>query len=544
MSLAAALRFAGAAGAAAIVCGCDVEGQVGETDPCGLCDDWLVAYYKLDETGGERLADASGNGHHGAARGAVALGPGRYSNAVILDGAGWIEIPHDPALDLSSFTLSAWIRPARLEGTAGIIAKGTAGSHTYYLGTSDTSLELGWSQGAVAFRGGALDVGVWTHVAATVDTGGTARLFVGGQQVQTSVATSLPAAGATPLGLGRMDEGDGSTMFRGALDEVRIYSKAFDKDNVPALGGPAANVPPVFTKLLQKTPPNPLVGKPVTFEVNVSDADRDPLGYSWSFGDGPGTSTSTPKVVHVFNAADTYVARVSVSDGHHPPVWSNPIPVVVGGSTTTIVLGLLAYWQFESAPGGVVMDQSGHMHDAQINEGATIVGGGFLRNAVHLDGATGSARVAAADDLTLAGELTIAAWIRPERLGPYGILRKEAPGAPGTDELMFGVEEDRLQIATGSNPASRFLAGHIEVQSSQHVAVTISRDWQVTLYIKGQSVGFTRGLVPVSARAGLVELGRLAAQDTQFVGLLDDVRIYDYALSPREVEQLTYPGPG
>jgi len=73
------------------------------------------------------------------------------------------------------------------------------------------------------------------------------------------------------------------------------------------------NSAPVFSSPATATPNPALTGDPVAFSALASDANGQKLTYAWSFGDG--TTASTASATHVYAAAGTYTATVSVSDG-------------------------------------------------------------------------------------------------------------------------------------------------------------------------------------------------------------------------------------
>jgi hypothetical protein len=106
--------------------------------------------------------------------------------AMQFSGKGFLEIQHDPRLDLlDGFTLDAWICPGELPAGGGrIIDKCTAGTGDGW--TFDTfpgnDLRLITRHGAVNHKAG-LAPGTWVHVAASHDPVGELRLYVNGQQV-------------------------------------------------------------------------------------------------------------------------------------------------------------------------------------------------------------------------------------------------------------------------------------------------------------------------------------------------------------------------
>ena len=120
----------------------------------------------------------------------VDAGEGLSAKALRLDGRGFLEIPHDKALDcLGGVTLEAWIRPQRLPPAgARILDKSPVGVATAYL--LDTypgdSLRL-ITRDPHLIHGAKLPLGAWTHVAATCDTAtGRQALYIDGHLAATS----------------------------------------------------------------------------------------------------------------------------------------------------------------------------------------------------------------------------------------------------------------------------------------------------------------------------------------------------------------------
>jgi hypothetical protein len=88
-----------------------------------------------------------------------------------------------------------------------------------------------------------------------------------------------------------------------------------DKDWVLVLSvSSSGNHPPVITTPASATPATAKIGQLVSFSVSASDADNDPLTYSWVFGDGSSATGSTTS--HAYAIAGNFTATVTVSDGH------------------------------------------------------------------------------------------------------------------------------------------------------------------------------------------------------------------------------------
>lgn len=91
--------------------------------------------------------------------------------------------------------------------------------------------------------------------------------------------------------------------------------------------GAGGNSPP--TAIANGSPTAGAAPLAVTFSSNGTfDADGDPLGYSWNFGDGQGSTAANPS--HTYTAVGEYAAVLSVDDGQGH-VSRDTVRVIVSG---------------------------------------------------------------------------------------------------------------------------------------------------------------------------------------------------------------------
>ena len=222
----------------------------------------LVAHWKFDEGSGDIAHDSSGSGHDGTLMGDTQWMPGIIGGALAFDGysdqannttdpgnINWVSV--DP-FDVfgSGITMAAWIRPDGFDITdARIVTKQKTWSSidiwwmlsTYTDGTAlrmrlktddgggDGGTTTMWSDT------GYLEVGVWSHVAATYD-GSMMRLYHNGIEIMSTnktgtIQTDPTAAVAicnSPLG----DPGGLRATFHGLLDDLRIYDSALGEQEL------------------------------------------------------------------------------------------------------------------------------------------------------------------------------------------------------------------------------------------------------------------------------------------------------------------------
>jgi hypothetical protein len=192
----------------------------------------LVAAFGFDESGGNRVLDASGNDNHGTLSNADRTARGKFGGALSFNGqSSLVRVADSASLALADgMTLAAWVYP-ETQGSSrpSIITKEMGGRFAYALhagnreGKPTSTLVIGSSDRSLV-GGASLPLRAWTHLAATYD-GTTRMLFVNGVQVRKGAASGSLAASSGPLRIGGNKVMQGQ-FFKGLIDEVRIYDRA------------------------------------------------------------------------------------------------------------------------------------------------------------------------------------------------------------------------------------------------------------------------------------------------------------------------------
>jgi hypothetical protein len=220
-----------------------------------------IAYLRFDETAGARAEDEIGL-HPGAltntatrdASGAIAIMregemlpvPPDGEMPMIEDG-GSIRFASDDAsvrvmsmnelAGASALTFEAWIRPDSAESPGPIVELNDMVDFGPHLWSHDRGDEL-WvnfvaedgTQFTIGSNEGAVSVEAWHHVAASFD-GTTARLFLDGRMIG-EVAASGPLRTTGDLYIGHRPTGETPRSFRGSIDEVAVYDRALEADEI------------------------------------------------------------------------------------------------------------------------------------------------------------------------------------------------------------------------------------------------------------------------------------------------------------------------
>ena len=198
-----------------------------------------VADYSFDEDNEEVAHDDSGNGHDGTIEGATWTARGKFGGALdfVNTPGDVVKVPDSPDLQMSEeFTLEAWVKPTHDWVNGALISKTTETYTSYSLyaaGSPEPAKPLGmtadepWT-GSFVNAPEPLPPNAWSHLALTYD-GAKLRLYIDGQLVDTEPAPD-PMASEGPLELGGVDVfGD---YLDGRLDEVRVYDRALDQDEI------------------------------------------------------------------------------------------------------------------------------------------------------------------------------------------------------------------------------------------------------------------------------------------------------------------------
>jgi Concanavalin A-like lectin/glucanases superfamily len=196
-----------------------------------------VAAYGFDERRSKRAGDSSGNRNDGAIAGAKRT-KGRHGGALKFDGRDdLVTVPDAATLALTdAITLEAWLRPlSRDRRWRTVLVKSRGGEIAYALYASDPhrrpTAVAGAARASATRQGAELRPGRWNHLAVTYD-GEALRIYVNGELAAVRDRTGLLPLAAGPLLIGG-DRRRGHA-FRGAIDDVRVYGRALDADEIRA----------------------------------------------------------------------------------------------------------------------------------------------------------------------------------------------------------------------------------------------------------------------------------------------------------------------
>ena len=214
---------------------------------------------------------------------------------------------------------------------------------------------------------------------------------------------------------------------------------------------------------------------------------------------------------------------------------------LVLGLAPGLLAGQIGHWALDEGSGTTARDSSGNNNHGQLIGGPQWVNG-ILGGALQFDGVDDYVEVPHdARLIPTTGKATVAVWINAERhTGPggsnwQGILAKG--GAPRLYNLYTQVS-GVLHFSTGPSGAyiGPLSTGQVPLNEWVHAAVVVDgRDY---FYLNGEpaGVGGEGATVPTGGTAPLT-IGQ-TGESNFFLGMIDDARLYDLALTPEQVKDL------
>ena len=204
--------------------------------------------------------------------------------------------------------------------------------------------------------------------------------------------------------------------------------------------------------------------------------------------------------------------------------------------------GLVAHWSFDEGSGTNTADRSGNGHTGTLQYGAAWATGAQckLGACVQLDGSDDYVRVVDASSLKLTGDVTISAWIKPTAVGTERtVVSKRYEYELGAIEDVAPHPLKWTHKAAGGAVVSGELTTSTDPDRWHHVVLV--RDGTAR-EIRGYEDGTLNATGAYSAPPATstyhLNIGRNPGGGQHFKGLVDEVRIYNRALGPAEVQEL------
>ena len=202
---------------------------------------------------------------------------------------------------------------------------------------------------------------------------------------------------------------------------------------------------------------------------------------------------------------------------------------------------LLGDWRFDEGSGDVAGDTSGHGNDGEIH-GADWVKGKF-GTALHFGGQNAYVSIPAIAGLDASNELTAEAWVYWEKGGRYPNIISGGTWCPGG--FLFFVADNGCSFRLGKPSKTPLQVGKDWDETFRQLLAVHPRpvvppgsDVQasscVRTYVNGKAVASAAWDYPIGF-SGDLQIGTWGNPQTCHKGLIDEVKLYNRALTAEEV---------
>jgi hypothetical protein len=465
-------------------------------------------WWKFDEGSGNTATDSGSGGHNGnIANGTWVSGylpgtalqfngattPAYQTRVLVLD-----------ATDPTSYTIALWVKP---DDTAdrNIILRTESSltwwSHNIYIANGKFCAFVVTTGGNKTACGTtSVTADTWYHVASTATSNGQLKIYVNGVEEGSVSGLGAISASGDRYYIGPSRTGLGA--YKGIMDDVRLYTWALSASDIQRLATDGASITPTNTPTATYTP------------------TRTPTAI-FSL-----TPTFTPTRTPTFTPTATLLATYTPTATLLPAPWG--------------------YWKFDEGSGSAAYDSGTGAHNGNIYNG-TWVTGYLPGTALQFNGAAlfaNQTRVLITDALDPTS-YTIAVWVKPGDTSDHSILlRTDTNSQPTWWSHHIYIANDKFcafVVTTGGNKTA---CGTTLVAANTwyHVASTATSSGQLKIYVNGVEEGSIGGLGALTTAGDRYSIGSSRQSLAAFAGVLDDVRLYTWALSANDIQRLASGG--
>ncbi len=442
----------------------------------------LIAHWKFDENNGSTVYDSSGNNNtvtFGAGSSAPTWASGKSNQGLSFDGNDYISKTDgtSSSLDVTNITLSAWIYPTVIDGSERMIfEKGYANGWEFSVDRSGLKVNAhhGGSYESNFMNtnnNGIIVANKWHHVVWTYD-GSVTKLYLNGKVVQALNKSGDLAVNNSNLYISSRNASYG--FFQGIIDEPKIYNRALTDEEIKQ-------------------------------DYNAGSA----IQFGQTTQNIGGTTTS--------------------------------LEYCIPGDTSYCALPV-AEWKIDEGVGASIVDTSGNNFAGTISNATWSQG--KIGKSLNFNGESSSAYISTQYPSSSPTSFTAEVWIKPNSISGagehssygYTIMAASSSGSQYPVWITLRNGEIRASAFVGALAYTETIGANIQVNNWYHVAVSATQNSTATIYINGiGKTSFTAGNVAWNTTEKLTIADLRPTRNISFNGLIDHVKIYDYARTPAQI---------
>lgn len=297
------------------------------------------------------------------------------------------------------------------------------------------------------------------------------------------------------------------------------------------------NYPPVINNI--KAAPRKIdIGSTSIISCTASDLNGDSLNYSWSalFGDlssaGKNVTWKAPAI------EGNYFIKCTVTDTHNSSV-TDSLGVEVRDFSKNQAGNLIAFYQFNGNGNDQTGNHNGIVHGAALTKDRF----GISDQAYSFNGTTDNIQIPNSPSLNFGGSITVSLWFKINTLFNREAFLISHGSWQNRWKISVTNKKIRWTIKTDSNVNSgtKDLDSETELLPNKLYLVTTTYSGSdMELWINGELDSFTSWSGKILSTSNDLMIAQMLPNDNNynFSGVIDDVRIYDYALPIEEIQKL------
>lgn len=256
--------------------------------------------------------------------------------------------------------------------------------------------------------------------------------------------------------------------------------------------------------------------------VNIGAADASsPFSVSWD-------TATIANGTHALTAVARDVAGNTTTSAPRSVTTSNWAPPA----------GLVAAYTFDAGSGSTVADASGNGLTGTMSGGVSWTPAGKFGQALLFNGSSSVVSIPDALPLDFTSSMTIEAWVRPTARSNWDTVVMKNFGNSGRAYALYAGDSAGLPattIRTGSSERSAVGSPVLPLDTWSHLAMTFGGGW-LRVYVNGVQVAAYSGNGNVRTSNDPVTIGGNSVWGRWFSGAIDEVRLYNRALSQSEIQ--------
>jgi len=275
--------------------------------------------------------------------------------------------------------------------------------------------------------------------------------------------------------------------------------------------------------------------------ITSSFWDMETSGLSESDG-GTGLSTAEMQDINTYlNAGWDFVDEVvngTEDIWKMPPYQGYPL---LAWQEVPAIAELIAHWRFDETSGDIAYDSAGNndaaLHQTEFTEGK--IGGAILLNGLN-------SYVDCGDSVVLGPEqMTLTMWLEPRHMGGvrYAVSRAKKENLDDIDYTITRHLAGEIELTLAqldSVPVSTLSTATTPLGEWSHLAVCLDGS-EASIYINGQLDSSTNYSQRVPRQGYRLVISSHQSSTRFYNGKIDDVRIYNGALSEQDILSLANP---